>query len=155
FAAAPSALRVTLRTPGENRPRVTVGLASKTKLTQSVTLPEGVLADAHGTLLATIVGEIDGENVESPPACVIQESQLTFEAGEGSPSPKRRIEECGEGLPAYLDELGKREGAAAVIEYLSHLTIRFDDGSGGGSGLRRFRLRIRDPFIHDDAPPWL
>lgn len=155
FATPPSALRVTLRTPGETRPRVTVGLASKTKLMQSVTLPEGALADAHGTLLATIVGEINGEKLESPPAWVIQESQLTFDPGDGSSSPKRRIEECGEGLPAYLDELGQREGAAAVIEYLNHLTIRFDDGSGSGPGLRKFRLKIRDPFAHDNAPPWL
>jgi len=114
-----------------------------------------VLADAHGTLLATLIGDDNGERVESPPAWVIQESHLTFEPGSGSSSSKSRIEESGDGLPAYLDVLGKQAGASAVIEYLSHLTIRFDDGGGSGRNLRKFRLRIRDPFTHDDAPAWL
>lgn len=153
--SAPSALRLALRTPGESRPRVSIALPSKTKATHSVKFPDGALTDAHGTLLATLVGEVNGKKIESPPVWVIQESHLTFESSDGNSSPKRRIEECGEGLPAYLDALGKREGVAAVIDYLNHLTIRFDDGSGGGWSHRKFNLRIRDPFAHDDAPPWL
>jgi len=155
FPRPPSMLRLTLRTPGENRPRVSVSVTSKTKSTQSVSLPDGVLADTHGTLLATLIGEVKGEKVESPPAWVIQESHLTFEPSSGSSSPKGRIEESGDGLPAYLDALGKQAGITAVIEYLDHLTIRFDDGGGSGRSPRKFRLRIRDPFSHDDAPPWL
>lgn len=155
FPSPPSALRLTLRTPGENRPRVSINVTSKAKGTQSVKLPDGVLSDTHGTLLATLIGEVNGVRIESPTAWVIQESHLTFEPGSGSSSPRSRIEDSGDGLPAYLDALGKQDGITAVIEYLGHLTIRFDDGGGSGQSLRKFRLRIRDPFSHDNAPTWL
>lgn len=154
-AAAPTALRVTLRTPGEPRPRVSLSVPRRACSPVALTVPDAAFADAHGTLLATLVGEIDGHSVESPPAWVVQESRLTYEAGEGSTSAKSRIEESGEGLPEYLDELGKQAGHEAVVEYLRHLNIRFDDGAGGRLVSRKFRIKIRDPFQADRAPDWL
>jgi hypothetical protein len=65
------------------------------------------------------------------------------------------VEESGDGLTEFLEELGKRDGVSAVIEYLRHLNIRFNDGGGGLRGGRMFRLRIRDPFHADVAPDWL
>lgn len=38
--------------------------------------------------------------------------------------------------------------------YLRHLNIRFSDG-GKHSGLRKFRIQIRDPFRFDTVPDWL
>jgi hypothetical protein len=154
-AVAPTGLRVTLRTPGESRPRVSLALGARARSPVAVALPDGALLDAHGTLLATLVGDVGGSTVESPPSWVIQEARLTYEPSESSTSPKGRIEESGEGLPEYLDELGKQAGQAAVVEYLSHLNIRFDDGGGSRHGQRRFRLKMRDPFRFDNPPDWL
>jgi hypothetical protein len=155
FTSTPRALRLNLRTPGESRPRISISLSSKERPSHSVALPDGAFANTSETLLATLAGEFEGSKIESPAAWVIQESQLTFEPGEGSSSPKGRIEESGDGLPEYLDGLGNQEGASAVIEYLSHLTIRFDDGGTGRLVPPKFRLKIRDPFRTDEAPPWL
>ncbi|MCE9557137.1 MAG: hypothetical protein K8T91_27635 [Planctomycetes bacterium] len=151
----PSSLRLTIRTPGETRPRASMTVPKKPNATETLLLPDNVLADAYGTLLVALVAEVEGENIESLPVWVIQESRLTYEPGEGSSSSKGKIEDTGEGLPEYLDELGKRDGVAAVTEYLQHLNIRFYDGGGGGPGQRKFRLKIRDPFHADVAPDWL
>jgi hypothetical protein len=153
---APTSFRLTIRIPGEARPRLSINLPKKPKLKETVELPENALADSHGTLLATLVAEIDGTKLESLPVWVIHENQLTYEPGEGSSSSKNKMEETGEGLPEYLDELGKRDGAAAVVDYLRHLNIRFHDGgASGGPGEHKFHLKIRDPFQADVAPGWL
>ncbi len=87
---------------------------------------------------------------------VIQEDRLTYEpGGEGASSAKQKVQETGEGLAELLDEIGKREGVAAVIEYLRQLRIKFNDGGGGLPVGRKFRLRLRDPFHADIAPDWL
>jgi len=150
----PSSLRLTIRTPGESHPRASMNLPKGAKSTETVVLPETALADVHGTLLATLVAEVEGERLESLPVWVIQENRLTYEPVEGSSSPTGKIEDTGEGLPEYIDELGKRDGVGAVVEYLRHLNIRFQDG-GGGPCQRTFRLKIRDPFCSDVAPAWL
>ena len=155
LGAASSALRLTLRTPGEGRPRQSVGLPSHGRSPVSVPVKGGALSDVRGSLLATLVGQAEGREVESPPVWVIQESRLTFEAGEGLYAPKSRIEESGEGLPEYLDELGTQAGQAAVVEYLRHLSIRFDDGSGGRGITRVFHIKMHDPFQEDRPPEWL
>ncbi|MEI7636967.1 MAG: hypothetical protein WCJ37_06640 [Syntrophus sp. (in: bacteria)] len=155
LAQTPSSLRLTIRTPGEDHPRTSKNIPNKAKAMETVLLPETALADTHGTLLATLVADIGGERIESLPVWVIQENRLTYEPGEGSSSSRNKIEDTGEGLPEYLDEIGKRDGIAAVVDYLRHLNIRFQDGAGGGPGQRKFRLRISDPFQADVAPDWL
>lgn len=147
-------LRLQLRTPNEIHPRASLPVP-KGRNYAVVSVPESVLSESYGTLLATLVAESDGEKVESFPAWVIQEHRLTYEPGEGSSSPRSRVEETGEGLPEFLDELGKRDGKAAIIEYLNRTTIRFQDGGGAGPGQRSFRLTLRDPFQADIAPEWL
>jgi len=152
---SPTSLRLAVRTAGETRPRASVRLPNKSDATATVSLPDGTLADAHGTLLASLVAEIEGRREESLPVWIIQEGRLTYEPGEGSSSTKSKVEETGEGLPEYIDELGKRDGLAAVVDYLKHLNIRFHDGAGSGPGQRKFRLKIRDPYHPDVAPEWL
>jgi hypothetical protein len=152
----PSRLRLAIRTPGEQRPRAFLNVPNKESGLATVHAPEPVLKDAHGTILASLVAEVGDERLESPPIWVIHEGRLTYEpGGEGSSSAKSKVEESGEGLTEFLEELGKRDGVAAVIEYLRHLNIRFNDGSGGLRSGRAFRLRIRDPFHPDVAPDWL
>jgi HKD family nuclease len=155
FDPLPDSLRLTIRIPGEVRPRASISIHNGSKAAQTVQLPDSVLADSHGTLLASLVAEIEGVKVESLAVWVIQETRLTHEPGEGSASSKRRIEDTGEGLAEFLDELGRRDGLAAVVDYLRHLNIRFHGGSNGALGQRRFRLKMRDPFHPDDRPEWI
>jgi HKD family nuclease len=151
----PSSLRLAIRTPEEQRPRALINLPNKEKGTATVTPTEAALADVHGTILASLVAEVEGHREESPPVWVIQEGRLTYEpSGERSSSRTSKVEETGEGLTELLEEIGNRGGVAAIIEYLRHLNIRFYDG-GSGSGHRRSRLRIHDPFHPDVAPEWL
>ncbi len=156
LATKPSSLRLAIRTPGEQRPRAFLNLPNKENGTATLSPPESALKDAHGTILASLVAEVGDKRDESPPIWVIQEGRLTYEpSGEGSSSAKSKVEESGEGLTEFLEELGKRDGVSAVIEYLRHLNIRFNDGGAGLHGGRMFRLRIRDPFHADVAPDWL
>jgi len=148
-------LRLTLRTPGEQNPRVSIPVSTASQGTVQVVPPDDKLSDAHGTLLASLVAEVAWERVESAPVWIVQEGRLTYEAGERSSSTKGRIEETGEGLPEYLDEIGNRQGVGAIAEALAHLNIRFHDGTGGVWGRRKFRVRITDPFESDHIPDWL
>ena len=65
------------------------------------------------------------------------------------------MEETGQGLPEYIEQLGKTEGIAAVIEYLNRLKIRFYDGSGGSPLSKSFRVQPHDPFQPDVRPDWM
>lgn len=156
FDEAPQHLYLAVRTSGETRPRKSLGLPVKWTATETVVLPKNTLADCHGAALASLIAEFpDGQRIESPPVWIVQEERLTHEPEEGSSSSRGRIENTGEGLPEYLDELGKRDGAGAVAEYLRHLNIRFNDSTGRLAGKRRFRVRVVDPFHGDSVPDWL
>lgn len=152
----PASLRVAIRTPGEPFFRAFASVYLKDAATTTVSIPPAVLGDAYGTILASLVAEFPDHQESSPPIWVIQEQRLTHEpSGEGSSAVERKVKETGEGLTEILEEIGKRDGAAAVIEYLRCTDIRFNDGSGGLTVGRRFRLRARDPFQSDVAPEWL
>jgi hypothetical protein len=155
FDRPPDSLRLMIRASGELRPRVSTNLPNKHQSTETAALSDGAFVDWNGTLFATLVAELDGKKFESQPVWVIQESRLTYEGGDGSSPSKNNVEETGEGLPEYIDELGRRDGVAAVVEYLRHLNIRFQAGVEGASGRRRLRLKIRDPFHPDVPPDWL
>jgi hypothetical protein len=153
----PSSLRLGIRTPGEQRVRTFFSLPIKESGAATVIPQDSALMDAHGTILAFLVADVEDKTQYSPPIWIIQERRLTYEpTGEGSSSAKLKVEETGEDLTEFLEKLGERDGVAAVIEYLRHrLNIRFNDGAKGIQGGRRFRLRIRDPFHPDVAPEWL
>ncbi len=152
----PESLRVALRTPGEPLPRAQEPVPNKEAVTATVGFDPGAFRDAHGALLASLVAKFPDGQQESAPVWVIQEDRLTHEpGGEGASSAKQKVQETGEGLAELLEEIGKREGVAAVIEYLRQLRIKFNDGGGGLPVGRKFRLRLRDPFHADVAPDWL
>ncbi len=149
-------LRLGIRTPSEKLPRKMLSVPLAEKATETLPLPENSLADCKGTILATLHAELaDGTKVRSLPVWIVQEERLTYVPGEGASSSKSRIETTGDGLQEYLDELGRRDGAKAVADYLRHLNIRFHDGSGRGGSKRKFRIRISDPYQDDIAPDWL
>ncbi|MEA1950707.1 MAG: hypothetical protein U9N87_04940, partial [Planctomycetota bacterium] len=151
----PQSLGLALRTLRELQPRKTLGLPVKSDATWDVVLPENTLADSYGAVRASLVADLGDRRVESVPVWIVQEENLTYEPSEGSSSSKSRIEETGEGLLEYLDELGKRRGISAVIEYLQKANIQFHDSGGGIVDKRRFRVRMTDPFHSDTKPDWL
>jgi len=156
LATKPSSLRVAIRTTGEQRPRALNGVPNKDRGTATFIPPESALKDAHGTILASLVADVEDKREESPSMWVIQEGRLTYEpSDEESSSAKSNVQKTGDGLTEFLEQLGKRDGVSAVIEYLRHLNIRFNDGIAGLHGGRMFRIRIRDPFHPDVAPEWL
>lgn len=154
LADTPSTLRLAIRAAGEARTRLSVSLPNRPQGNETITIHETALADVHGTLLATLVAETTEGRRESDPLWIIQPHRLTYEPGEGSSSSKSRVEETGEGLLDYLNEIGKRDGIAGVVEYLRHLNIRFS-GGGKNFGSRKFRIQIHDPYSTDMAPDWL
>ena len=152
----PSKLYLSIRTPEEQRPRAFLGLPNKEQNTATLKPPESVLADTHSTLLATLIADIGDQRKESLPFWIIQEVRLTYEPNsDGLSSTKGNVEETGDGLTEYLEALGNRDGAAAVIEYLQNLNIRYHDGGARLQQQRKFRIRLRDPFHADTAPEWL
>ncbi|MBI1370748.1 MAG: hypothetical protein GC162_19085 [Planctomycetes bacterium] len=146
-------LSVALRLSSESFPRATIVLPTRRTGEAVVKVGEKVLQDVHGSLLAFISAETDHGRIESAATWVIHEDRLTHEPSDGSGiKTKTHVEETGDGLPEYLDEIVKREGLASVVEYLNHLNIRFFDGSGGIGGRSKFQLRRSDPY-HPDVPP--
>jgi hypothetical protein len=151
----PQLLHVEIRSPGEVRPRASFNVKNARSGTALLKIPDSVLRDLRGTLLANLVAEFEKRETEkSPPVWVVMESYLTYEQGSGPLSSVAKIEASGEGLTEYLDQVGQAGGIDAVIEHLRRLTIRFAGGSGARkSGSRQ--LRSRDPYRDDSAPEWL
>lgn len=148
-------IRIELRGPGDLKPSVVRSLKRLDERTAVAELPDGA-AIGHGPLLAQVVASIDGVEHATPPIWVIDESLLTHESdGADGRSRQQRVERTGEGLVELLDELGERNGAAAVADCLRRILIRFDDGVQGVAFGRRFRVVMRDPFHADRVPEWL
>jgi hypothetical protein len=121
---------------------------------QVVVKPES-LAGCHGALTVSLTAQIGNDRRMGIPCWVIQEGCLTREvAGAGRDSRQRQIEETGQGLTTYLDDLLREAKIEDVIEYLRRLHIRFDDGmpQRGGGASRRYP---RDPFRPDAPADWL
>jgi len=73
----------------------------------------------------------------------------------GNSGRETEVRETGRGLVEHLDEIGRQQGHAQLIQYLMKLRIHYtEDGRrrGGGDG---FRVKIRDPFHPDTMPDWL
>ena len=73
----------------------------------------------------------------------------------GNSGRETEIRETGRGLVEHLDEIGRLEGHAQLIQYVMNLRIHYRDVSRGRGGGRRFRVKIRDPFNPDTMPDWL
>ena len=156
LADAPRHLVLDVRMSSETRPRKSLDLPLKRNATETVVLPKNTLADCHGVLMASLTAKYsDEQQIKSLPVWIVQEERLTYEMGDGSSSSQSRIGDTGEGLSEYIEELGKRDGAFAIVEYLRHFNIRFHDGAGRFAGKRRFRVRISDPHHDDSVPDWL
>ena len=152
----PNALSLSLRAGSEPRPRASVAVSPRVEGTAVLTLPTAALADMPGTMLATLVAVTPEGRVESGPVFVVQVDRLTHESsGDHAGDKQRIVEDSGVGLPEFMEELGSTQGAAAVVEYLRHLNIRFFDGSSGPNVGRNFSLRRHDPFHADVAPDWM
>lgn len=146
-------LRLILKVPGNSKPIFSKTLTIKADENYTrIRLTDGCLSQIQGPLFAILEAGVS----KSVPVWVIQESKLTHEGGSSvRMDPRETIEESGEGLLEALDDIGLKNGTAAVIEYLGRLNIRFHDGSTRIGSYRKFRLDIRDPFLDDSIPDWL
>jgi hypothetical protein len=149
------ALSITIRAGGEPRPRAAIGVPIVEDGSHVLQIEQQVLAEIRGSILISLLAQTpDGER-ESLPLWLIQEDRLTYEPSVGdSANNQSSIVEDGFLLPEYLEELGKREGASALVEFLGHLNLHFHDGAKGSANRRKFRLRRSDPFHPDVLPEW-
>lgn len=151
----PTSISVALRVGGEPLPRCSLKFTPGPSGETTIDLPESMLQDAHGTILAILTANVGSDRVESQPTWVILEHRLTHERGNGENNrSKTSIEETGEGLAELLDEIAKREGISGMVDYLNHLNIRFADGHSGRGSNMGFRLKLHDPYHPDVLPDW-
>jgi hypothetical protein len=150
-----TALTVAIRAGGEHRPRAAMVVPVAEEANHVIQLESQLLADIHGSVMLSLAAQCPHGERESAPIWLIQEDCLTYESSDGDSAHGRSaIVENGFGIPEYLEELGRREGARAIIEYLNRLRIHFHDGSKGLATKRRFRVRQSDPFHPDVLPEW-
>jgi hypothetical protein len=65
------------------------------------------------------------------------------------------IRETGHGLVEHLDEIGREQGHAQIIQLLMKFRIHYREESRGQGEGHAFRVKIRDPFQSDTMPDWL
>ena len=73
----------------------------------------------------------------------------------GNSGRETEVRETGRGLVEHLDEIGRQQGHAQLIQYLKNLRIHYTEDSRGRGGGRGFRVKIRYPFHPDTMPDWL
>ncbi|MGO8701250.1 MAG: hypothetical protein ACLQVY_26475 [Limisphaerales bacterium] len=73
----------------------------------------------------------------------------------GNSGRETEVCETGCGLVEHLDEIGRQQGHAQLIQYLKHVRIHYKDESRERAGGHGFRVTIRDPFHPDTMPDWL
>ena len=151
---APDTLRIAISLPGQPHPAWFRRLPRKHVSVVAIAAPGNLTSESRGAIKAWLVAEVGKEKKSSSPTWVVQEGDLIHEYGNSqSSNPQARIEETGEGLLDHLMETRHRDGLAKAAEVLDNTTIRFSDGEGGFRGGSRFRIRVRDPFAFDEAPP--
>ena len=105
----------------------------------------------------SLIAHISDTRIESAPTWAVQPHKLTHipSDGNGGKRKKSSIQESGDGLPEYLDELAKTAGLPAVIHFLQHNDIDFFDGEHGLRGSSAFVVKAYDPYRPDIHPEWL
>lgn len=153
----PTSLRLAIRGMGDpigGHAPISLKLPIREHAVETVSVREESLAALKGALVAKLIAETSSGQRESDAIWIVQPRRLTYEGSDGASSSRSQVQDSGEGLPEYLQEIGERDGIHGVIEFLKKLTIRFRDG-GGNSVPRKFRVQIRDPFASDSIPNWL
>jgi hypothetical protein len=156
LSTAPDNLALAIRNVRESSPLKTWFLPNVRSGQKCVSVPDSVWPQLGGALAASLVAHYSDTRLESVPTWVVQPHRLTHIPSDGNGGGKKsRIEESGEGLPEFLDELAKTEGIRAVIDYLKRLNIRFFDGEHGLRPPLPPTVRPHDPFRPDIDPEWL
>ncbi len=73
----------------------------------------------------------------------------------GKSGRETEVRETGCGLVEHLDEVGRQQGHAQLIQYLETLKIHYTEESCGRGEGRGSRFILRDPFHADTMPDWL
>lgn len=150
-------LSIALQNFGEHAPVICAELKTCTNGLGEVQVKPEHAASFGAAVACFLVADNGSEKITSPISWLIQEHKLTHDPSEHQNGSSREVEvrETGRGLVEHLDEIGTKEGQAQVIQYLSNLSIRFDESAGGTRGGRNLRIQIRDPFRPDSVPDWL
>jgi hypothetical protein len=153
---SPKKLLVEVRSPGDNTAALRFSVPNQLVGAATHDISTDLLASWHGSIIATLAAEIGSDTQRSLPAWVIQGDKLTHESHNSrSGNVRRRVEQTGEGLLEYLDELGERTDLATVIEYLNSVTVAFYDGVEVSPWRWSRRGAVRDPFQPDTPADWL
>ena len=145
---------LSIHAPSERNPREKRKPTSRSADVIEHRINDSTLSDSPSTLLVAIEAVVEGQEVKSPATWIVQEHRLTHESSGGSGKSDKKMRETGEGLADFLDALAERDGAAAAAAYLNNLTIGFSIGGRSGN-VRRFRVKILDPFRDDRLPDWV
>jgi hypothetical protein len=73
----------------------------------------------------------------------------------GNSVRETEVRDTGRGLVQHLDEIGRQQGHAQLIQYLMNFRIHYADNGRGRSGGHGFRVKIREAFHPDTMPDWL
>ena len=76
-------------------------------------------------------------------------------SAEGKSKREKEVRETGRGLVEHLDEFGRQQGHAQLIQYLETLKIHYTEEIRGRVEGRDSRVIVRDPFHADTMPDWL
>jgi hypothetical protein len=148
---------IALQNFGEHVPAVCPELKTWQRGFAEVQLKPEHMVGFGAAVACFLIADTGTESITSPISWLIQEHKLTHEPSEHQNGNSRELEvrETGRGLVEHLDEIGTKEGQLQVIQYLSNLSIRFDDNAASNRGGRHSRIQIRDPFRPDSIPDWL
>ncbi len=146
------ALRI--RNFNEELPALSLPLRDARRGEARIKLEDSQIGQIRGTAICELKGILGGKEKLSNRVSLIQMNQLFRErdAGGGSRNPLRKIAETGEGLVSQLDSLGSVREA---VEFLSHCSIKFDDGETNTKGIGSTIWKPRDPFKSDIPTHWL
>jgi hypothetical protein len=73
----------------------------------------------------------------------------------GKSGRETEVRETGRGLVEHLDEVGRQQGHAQLMQYLMNFRIRYTEERRGRVEGRGSRVRIREPYHADTMPDWL
>ncbi|HMK79205.1 MAG TPA: hypothetical protein VK438_06120 [Xanthobacteraceae bacterium] len=147
-------LTVTIQNFNEPHPVIHLPIRPRAPGKFVLELAENQISQIRAAAVCQVRGVApSGQAVTSNRTAVVQLYQLLRErpAAHGGSNPLRRIEETGENLIPYVDNLGSVREA---IEFFNNCSIRFNDGETANHGGRRDIWKARDPFKPDTPPNW-
>lgn len=137
----------------ENDPFLVLSIKGLSAGVARLGLEPDQLALFRSVVLCDVKAEVDGQQVVSNRVALAQLGHLAMERnpGETARNKLQKVHESGEHLVEMMDGFGNAQDA---IEFLSHLSIRFNDGDSGRSQFIAGGWKARDPYQGDTPHEW-